>query len=274
MINNLICWHNGKYIAIKHVNVSILDFGFIHSDATYDVMKTSNGNILFYDKHLTRYQESCEYFGFDAVENVDEIVKELLDINKIENAFVWVCNWRGTPPSGSPRDMSGPEHRVVYIKPYYSIADSSVSLGVFEENKRTPDASIPQKYKNFGWIELTRAQKYADSNNFDSALLVDSNNNITEGPGFGVCFVDNNIVYTPKENCLGSVTIQVVEDICKQNNIQFIRTNINNNLVNKMEECFICSTSGGITPVKSIEGIEFKSNELTKRLIDLFEKQE
>lgn len=272
MIENLICWYDNKYIALKHVNVSILDFGFIHSDATYDVMKTSNGEILFYDKHFSRYKNSCEYFGFTPIKNITEIVKDLLDINKIENAFVWVCNWKGTPPSGSPRDMSAPEHKVVYVKPYYAISDNAVSLGIHRENKRTPDVSVPQNYKNFGWIELTQAQKYADMQGFDSAIVLDTDDNVAEGPGFGICVVKDGTVITPANNVLHSVTISVVEDICSKLSIPFYRTSIKQEQLLNADEIFICSTSGGITPVKQIETIEKNTHTITDKLNSVFKE--
>lgn len=273
MIDNLYCWHDDTIKVIKDVHVSILDFGFIHCDATYDVMKTSNGQLLFYEKHIERYVNSCKYFNFTPIENLQEIVSDLLEINKIQNAFVWVINWRGKPPTGNPRDMSGPEHRVVYVKPYYDISDNYVSLGLYTENKRTPDLTVPQKYKNFNWIELTKAQRYADENNFDSAIILDTNDNISEGPGFSICFVQNSVVYTPKENCLDSITIQIVENVCKQNNIEFVRTKLNKSIIYTMDECFICSTSGGITPVSKIEDSIVSNFEVTKKLIELYKEQ-
>tara|TARA_B110000503_G_scaffold1216_1_gene1586 strand:+ start:8401 stop:9264 length:864 start_codon:yes stop_codon:yes gene_type:complete len=273
-MQELICWNNGTYKPLGEVTLSILDFGFIHSDATYDVMKTSNSKILFFDKHLTRYTNSCNYFGFSPVEDIESIVQELLAVNNITDAFVWVCNWRGTPPSGSPRDMSGPDNRVVYVKPYYGIKDSSITLGIHTKNTRTPDTVVSQKFKNFGWIELTQAQKYADNNQFDSAIVLDDNRFICEGPGFGICFVSNNTVITPMQNCLDSITIQVVNDVCNGLNIPFVRKNITVEEALDADECFICSTSGGITPVSSIEWHSGYKTELTNKLIKEFKQHE
>lgn len=268
-MKDLICWTDGIFKNLADVKLSILDFGFIHSDATYDVMKTSNSNIMFFDKHLERYTESCKYFSFTPIEDIQNIVNKLLELNNIKNAFVWICNWRGTPPSGSPRDMSAPEHQIIYVKPYYGIADGTVKLTVYEENKRTPDITIPQRYKNFNWLELTRAQRYADANGCDSAVVLDTNNNISEGPGFGICFVKDGVVKTPAFNCLTSITIQVVEDLCKKNNIKFERTNISSIVA---DECFICSTSGGITPVSSIDEVVYTHN-ITSLLINEYDNE-
>ena len=259
-MNNLICWHNNNFKSIADVSVSILDFGFIHSDATYDVMKTKNRNILFYQKHSNRYTDSCKYFGFTPILNIDTIAKDLLEKNNLDDAFVWVCNWRGTPPSGSPRDMSAVEHQVVYVKPYYNISNDKVSLTLDYNNRRVSDKSYPQRYKNFGWIELTKAQKYADAQNITSALVLDYNGFVTEGPGFGVCIVKNEQVYTPSENVLGSVTIEVVEDICKDLEIQFTRKPITPIELYNADAVFICSTSGGITEVAKVDHKEYNEN--------------
>lgn len=267
---DLIAYKNGEYLPIKDIGPSVLDFGFIHCDATYDVMKTSNGKILFYDLHKERYENSCEYFGFTPIERIDEIVKELLDINKIDNAFIWLCNWRGTPPSGSPRDMSGPEHQVVYVKPYYNISSEPVSLLLHTANRRTPDKTVPQTFKNFSWIELTRAQKHADKENYDSAIVLDTEGFVAEGPGFGICMVKGNTVYTPANNVLDSITVKVVQKLCEELGLFFVKANIKPEHILDADEVFICSTSGGITPVNAINNKLYANRTITDRLIEKY----
>lgn len=271
---NLTAWKNNSFMKIKDIDLTILDFGFIHCDATYDVMKTKNNEILFFDYHYNRYVESCKYFNFNPITNIQEIVKELIKKNNVEDVFVWVLNWRGIPPSGSPRDLNGPEHQCVYVKPYYTIKKSDdMILGIHKENRRSSDDIIPQKYKNFSWIELTKAQKFANENNYDSAILLDTKGYITEGPGFGICFIDkNNTVITPKHNCLQSVTINVVEDVCKKIGFKFERRNITVAEAFSTKEAFICSTSGGITPIKTLGHMPYKSNK-TKSLMEHFDKE-
>ena len=184
-----------------------------------------------------------------------------------QDAFIWAILWRGTPPSGSPRDMSGPQHTVIYVKPYYSIKNDSVNLVIDNQHRRTPDECYGQQYKNFAWIELTLSQKYANKHNVDSAIILSKEGFITEGPGFGICFVTNDgIVLTPKKDVLNSVTIEVVEDICKEQGIEFKRKDIYTGEGLSAKECFICSTSGGITLVNKLENTTY-SHELSKKLM-------
>lgn len=271
-MNNLICWHNGNFKTLSEVNVSPLDFGFIHSEATYDVMRAKNKKILFSDLHVSRFKNSCEYFYFNYNEQILQVAKELLEKNNLNDAFVWTIAWRGTPPSGSPRDLNAPQHDLVYVKPYYGISTKGINLLISQQHHRVSNLSYNQTYKNFGWIEFNLAQREAVSKGFDSALLLNSLGYITEGPGFGVCFIKDKKVFTPLHDCLGSVTITVVENICKEHGIDFYRANISGEEVSSFDECFIASTSGGITIVNSINEKQF-SHETTSFLKDEYEKR-
>ena len=247
-------YFNGKYMPLDEVRISPLDFGFIHCHATYDVMR----GLTHFDKHYERFTSNCEYYGFTAPDKnvLKEIINNLLD----GDMFIWLIMWKGTPPSGSPRDMTGPDNFLVYTKPYYPIASKPIKLKIYNDLPRSPGY---QEHKNFSWIELTQAQRHADGHGFNTALVRSIEGYVNEGPGFGVCFVEYGTVYTPKTDVLNSVTIQVVEEICTKLNIPFVRADFTKIY---FEECFICSTSGGLTSVSHIDDYEFKSFELTRRL--------
>ena len=119
MINVLdtIAYKNGEYKPLREVGPSILDFGFIHCDATYDVMPVYNGKAFCYESHLQRFQNSAARYGL-VLPNIDmlSIVKELKAKNNIDNAFVWFLVWRGYPASGNPRDIENcPVNFAMYI---------------------------------------------------------------------------------------------------------------------------------------------------------------
>jgi len=259
-MNKLICWYDGEYTQLGKVSVSPLAFGFIHADATYDVLRVKDGKIMFLDLHLNRYQNSCRYFDFIPVDNVITIAESLIAKNNIVDAFLWLTAWRGIPPSGSPRDITAPQHNLIYVKPYYGISPAGVTTCIDKRNRRTPDQVHNQEYKNFSWIEFNRAQRHAVTQGYDTSLLLSVDNYITEGPGFGVCFVKDGAVFTPAKDVLKSVTISVVEKLCKKLEIPFARVNITEDEAKDADECFICSTSGGVTPVTKLDSKEYTHN--------------
>jgi len=69
-------YFDGKYIPLDQVRISPLDFGFIHSHATYDVMH----GLAFFDKHYDRFKSNCEYYGFTAPgkNELKEIINNLV----------------------------------------------------------------------------------------------------------------------------------------------------------------------------------------------------
>ena len=262
---DLIAYRDGEYKPLREIGPSILDFGFIHCDATYDVMPVYNGNAFCYDRHSTRFENSAKRYGLE-LPDVDRlaIVKELKKLNDVTNAFVWFLVWRGTPPSGNPRDIENcPIHFAMYIKPSYPIGKTPiVTLHLDTNTNRVSDDYYGQEYKNMAWLDLTMSQrnKPADA---DTTILIDVDGNVTEGPGFNVGIVSNGVIYTADKNVLKGITMTVVEDIAKDNGILFARLPISQEQFNNANEVFITSSSGGVTATQ-------KSGPITELLINRY----
>ena len=259
---DLIAYRDGEYKPLREIGPSILDFGFIHCDATYDVMPVYNGKAFCYDRHSTRFENSAKRYGLE-LPDVDRlsIVKELKKLNDVTNAFVWFLVWRGAPPSGNPRDIENcPVHFAMYIKPSYPIADSPiVNLHLDTNTNRVSDDYYGQEYKNMAWLDLTMSQRNKPDD-ADTTILIDVNGNVTEGPGFNVGIVSNGVIYTADKNVLKGITMTVVEDIAKDNGILFVRLPISQEQFNNAKEVFITSSSGGVTATQ-------KSGPITELLI-------
>mgnify|MGYP006423574643 FL=1 len=262
---DLVAYKNGEYKPLGEIGPSILDFGFIHCDATYDVMPVYNGKAFCYERHLERFKNSAERYGL-TIPDVDplEIIKELAKRNPIDNAFVWFLIWRGFPPSGNPRDLENcPVNFAMYIKPSYPIASTPlVRLYLDKQTNRVNDDYYGQEYKNMAWIDLTMSQRNTPPG-FDTTVLVDVDGFVTEGPGFNVGIVKDGIIKTADKNVLKGITMSVVEDIAKENSITFKRMPITQTMFNSADEIFITSSSGGVTPT-TITG------EVTKTLVSKY----
>ena len=247
---DLIAYKNGEYKPLGEIGPSVLDFGFIHCDATYDVMPVYNGKAFCYERHLQRFRNSAERYGL-TIPDVDplEIIKELARRNPIENAFVWFMIWRGFPPSGNPRDLENcPVNFAMYIKPSYPIASTPlVRLYLDKQTNRVNDDYYGQEYKNMAWIDLTMSQRNTPTG-FDTTVLVDVDGFVTEGPGFNVGIVKDKVIKTADKNVLKGITMSVVEDIAKENNVTFKRMPITQQMFLSADEVFITSSSGGVTP--------------------------
>ena len=264
---DLVAYKNGEYKPLGEIGPSILDFGFIHCDATYDVMPVYNSKAFCYERHLQRFKNSAKRYGL-TIPDVDplEIIKELAKRNPIDNAFVWFLIWRGFPPSGNPRDLENcPVNFAMYIKPSYPIGTKTIiNIALDETTNRVSDEYYGQEYKNMAWIELTMSQRNRPTGS-DTTVLVDVDGHVTEGPGFNVGIVKNKVIYTADKNVLKGITMTVVEDIAQNNGIMFCRLPISQKEFNNADEVFITSSSGGVTATQ-------KSGPVTEKLMTEYEK--
>ena len=265
---DLIGYKNGEYLPLDQCGPSILDFGFIHCDATYDVMPIYNGKAFCLDRHLNRFVASAEYYKLKLPDVYYlGIIEELYKRNPIDNAFVWFMVWRGYPESGNPRDIeNAPINFAMYIKPSYPLKVDGAPMNVeLSHGLRVNDSYYWQQSKNMAWIEFTQSQLIRGSS-YDTVVLQDGNGYITEGPGFNVGFVWEDYIYTPLNNCLQGVTMSVVEDICEDN---FERCNIKIDMWSWADEIFLTSSSGGITKTQRSYGMtEWLQEEYIKRTKD------
>ena len=265
---NLIAYKNGEYKPLYEIGPTILDFGFIHCDSTYDVMPVYNGKAFCYERHLQRFKNSAGRYGL-TIPDVDplEIIKELAKRNPIDNAFVWFIIWRGFPPSGNPRDLENcPVNFAMYIKPSYPIAKTPiVKLYLDKKTNRVNDDYYGQEYKNMAWIDLTLSQRNTPTG-FDTSVLVDVDGFVTEGPGFNVGIVKDGVIKTADKNVLKGITMSVVEDIANENNITFKRMSITQSMFASADEIFITSSSGGVTQTT-------KCGPVSEMLMQAYEKK-
>ena len=273
MILDYPAFHNGSFCKIRDLQVSILDLGFIHSDATYDVISIRNGEFVDLDSHLKRFAKSCYGWRIPlqySDKDIEAVLRTLFAKMPLDNrdCLVWICATRGIPKSGNPRDLLSCEPNFyAYIKPYFgfnAINEATVCLA-----KQRRNDCIDQRMKNFAWNDLTIAQWEANDRGYDTALLLDRHHNITEGPGFNVGFISKDgFVYAPRSNCLRGTTMERVRKLCNAEGKQFFYTDISEYTVRvDIAAMFLTSTAGDVIRVTKFENIVFEENETLKWLM-------
>src|SRR5579862_4991415 len=69
----------GQYVPIAEAAIPITDWGFLRSDATYDVVTVWDGAFFRLDAHLERFIRSCERFRLDPGLTPEQIVAVLTE---------------------------------------------------------------------------------------------------------------------------------------------------------------------------------------------------
>ena len=255
-------WMNGKFIQLSEARIPVLDWGFLRSDATYDVVHVWKGRFFRLDKHIDRFFQSTEKLRMPCtVSRIDlkKILAGCVERSGLDNAYVEMIQTRGMSPNFE-RDPRKSEPRfIAFAVPFGWILkpkEFGKGLDVLVSNRRriSPN-SVDSSIKNYHWLDLVSGMFEAYDNGHDTVILTDEENNISEGPGFNIFCVDETGLNTPNKGVLEGITRQTVLDLAKELNVPFQLRPISLETLKSSNEVFATSTAGGIMPITKINGL-------------------
>ncbi len=273
-------WIDSKYVELAEAKIPILDWGFLRSDATYDVVHVWKGRFFRLDKHIDRFFESAKKLRMPCQISRDELKKILANCvskGKLESAYVEMIQTRGMSPKFVRDPRLATPRVMAFAVPFGWILrqeDFEKGLNVLlTDIKRIPPSSVDPTIKNYHWMDLVTGMLDAYEKGNDTAVLVDENNNITEGPGFNLFCINDSGIFTPDRGVLEGITRQSVFDLAKELNLPITKKSISVEELYSAEELFATSTAGGIMPITRVSGQEIGKGSvgnLTRQLHKLY----
>ena len=265
---------------MSEAKISVLDWGFLHSDATYDTAHVWEGRFFRLDLHLDRFWGSMERLRMKipfSREKVTEILHNCVALSGHRLAYVEMICTRGGSPTFS-RDPRQSENRfMAFAVPFGSVANKEqLERGLYvsvSETVRISPNSVDPSIKNYHWLDLVKGLYDAYDAGSETALILDSNGNIAEGPGFNVFVVRDGGLRTPAYGVLPGITRRSVFDLAAETNLPAVAEDVSRSELASADEVFITSTAGGIMPVTRVDGApvsDGKVGPVTRRLMDLY----
>ena len=111
----------GKYLPIGQASVPLTDWGFLRSDATYDVVTVWAGAFFRLDDHLDRFLASCQRFRLDpglTREEIVEVLERCVALAGLRESYVEMIVTRGQPPWGSRDPRQAANQFYAFAVPY------------------------------------------------------------------------------------------------------------------------------------------------------------
>lgn len=234
------------------------------SNIIYEVIRIIEGKPLFYEAHYDRMVNSCRLSNAEMKINKDSLKKNielLIKINKFSEGNLKIT-------------FEGKEEilRIFFIKHSYPREDM-YALGVktilYYGERTNPNAKIVNN--NF---RKDVQEKIRERDAFE-AILVNRENNITEGSKSNVFLIKDDILFTSRvELVLPGVTRTEVIKVAKENNIKVVEENINKDTLEEFDAAFISGTSPNILPISQVENIKYDgNNKLLRKLMGLFQEK-
>jgi branched-chain amino acid aminotransferase len=252
---------DGRFVPVGEARVPILDWGFLRSDATYDVAHVWNGRFFRLEDHLSRFERGMAKLRMSLPYGRAEIRDVLIEcarISGLRDAYAEIVCTRGVPPAGS-RDPRDCENRFyAFVVPFVWIADPAKQdeglHAVIAETQRIGPEAVDPTVKNYHWLDLTSGLYEAYERGGETVILVDGVGNVVEGPGFNVFAVKDEAIVTPARGVLEGITRRTAMELAAEGRIPVEERGVSANEVRGADEVFFTSTAGGILPVTRVDG--------------------
>ena len=281
-LSNGAAWMKGKVMPIHEASLPINDWGLTRSDITYDVVPVVDGAFFRLTDYLDRFQASMKDMRLDPKLSRDEIQKALTDMvskSGLRNSYVSMVCSRGVPNvtgSRNPKDCDN--HFFAWCVPYVNIikpeiAKNGASAWISDTVKRIPEDSVNPRNKNYHWGDLTKGLFEAKDNDAETVILINHQDNITEGPGFNVFAVKDGKVITSDHGVLEGISRQTILDICDELSLEKEVRPISREEFMEADEIFLTTSSGGVVPITKVNDRVFSNDapgEMTVKLMECY----
>lgn len=260
-LSNGAAWMSGEIVPISDAKISVTDWGLTRSDITYDVVHVWEGKFFRIDDYLDRFMVSIEKLRLDipqSREEIKRILHEMVAASGLKSAYVSMVASRGTPSIPGTRDPRlCDNHFYAWVVPFVwvikpEIAKRGAHVLLAGGATRIGSNSVDPTVKNYHWGDMTKGLFEALDAGYDTAVLLDDQGFVTEGPGFNIFAIVDGKVITPKSGMLEGITRKTVLEICAELGLPHAVKDITADEFLSAEEVFTATTAGGPVPVTRV----------------------
>jgi branched-chain amino acid aminotransferase len=252
---------DGRFVPVAEARVPILDWGFLRSDATYDVAHVWRGSFFRLEDHLDRFERGVARLRmsppYERAE-IRELLIECVRLSGLRDAYAEIVCTRGVPPPGSRDPRECENNFFAFAVPFVWIADPEKQErglhATIGRVRRIGPESVDPTVKNYHWLDLELGLYEAYDHGGETVILVDREDNVVEGPGFNVFAVGEGGIATPSRGVLEGITRKTIIELADEHEIALEQRAVPAEEVRRADEVFLTSTAGGVIPVTTVDG--------------------
>ncbi len=277
MTTTLANW-NGQEMPLDEVRVPALDRAFLFGDAIYEVIRVYRGHPWRFEEHMDRLKSSLEGISIAGIDmpTVHARAIDTLRNSKLTEALVYIQITRGAAKRTHHFPAASTPNVLVYVEAFNDPYKTARATGVAAITYPDQRWALNELKATSLLANCLAAQAAAEADCYE-AILVDSNNRVTEGSHTSVFGVRKGklIVSPAAPNILPGITKQQVLGLCQTGRIAVVEGKLTVDDLDTIEELFVTGTPEEILPVTVLNGRKVANGEpgpITKRLQETFQQ--
>lgn len=272
-------WMDGKMVSWREAKVHVLTHALHYATQVFEGERAYNGKIFKSQEHSERLAKSAGLIHLPmpySLEVLEDAKREVLEANKLSNAYLRPMVWRGSESLGVDFSQTKPHAMIAawdwgrYFSP--EIRDTGISLKTSRWRKPAPDTA-PIHSKSSCLYNLSCMVKHESMQaGYTDGLMHDYEGYIAESTGANIFAVKDGALITPiADRFLNGLTRQTVLQIARDLGIKTEERRIRPEEMSSFEEIFVTGSAAEVTAVGKIDSHEYKVGPVTRRLREAYE---
>ncbi len=259
---------NGRIVTLEYGTKTIAETSAYTPIGAYTSFRTYNSfGVLRLTKHLDRLEETARLAGFEIKLDRKSLVESLialLAVSRTEEKRIRITI-----------DLEKKVGEIyIAMEPLKVSAPEKYAQGIVCKTAEAHRDNPKAKLSNF----LSRADniRSQEQGEFDEILMYTADGDLLEGLSSNFYGIIGDTIFTAEEGVLSGTTRDFVLKIAEKLQIPVQLQPVNLHDLDQLDEAFITSTSRGVLPIRSIDGISMKKavpGPVTKKLSDEFKAE-
>ncbi|MXZ41414.1 MAG: branched-chain amino acid transaminase [Caldilineaceae bacterium SB0662_bin_9] len=259
-------WMNGEVIPWDQATVHVFAHALHYGSSAFEGIRAYEINgtphLFRAREHYERLLFSCKVAHMESPLDVDgwiDVSKQVLRANRLAGAYIRPLVFRGYDSLGV--DGRGcPIDAILGAVPWGKyLGEEAIEQGVdvqvsswrrMSSNSFSPMAKIGGQYVNSQNVVME-----AKDNGFVEGIVLDANDNVSEGSGENIFLVIDDRIYTPPvaSSILRGITRDSAIKIARSKGFDVREEFISREMLYLADEIFFSGTAAEITPVRSVD---------------------
>ncbi|MFL5757842.1 MAG: branched-chain amino acid transaminase [Chloroflexota bacterium] len=274
-IEDLVCYFEGDWVALRDARVSIMTHAFMYGTATFEGIRAywnaDEGRLygLFLREHVERIRNSAKLLLMDDVPSVDQLtglIVETVRRNDFrEDVYIRPSFYKSTKAIGVR--LHHLEHELYILTvPFGNYIDTEKGVRLMTSSwRRNADEALPARGKIVGgYVNMAFQKSEAELNGFDEALVLTPDGHASEASAANLFVLREGVLLTPpvSDDILEGITRKAILELARDEGIATETRSIDRSELYVADEAFLCGTGVQISPIVEVDHRRVGSGEV------------
>ena len=265
-LDDLVCYFEGEWVAMRDAKVSIMTHAFMYGTATFEGIRgywnADQGTLygLKLREHVERIRQSCRILLMKDVPSVDELTRLIVETVRRngfrEDVYIRPSFYKSTSAIGVRLHDLENELYIIAL-PFGNYIDTESGVRVMTSTwRRNADEALPARGKIVGgYVNMAFQKTEAELNGFDEAIVLTAGGHVNEASAANVFVVRDGVALTPpvSDDLLEGVTRKAIFEILANEGIPLEVRSLDRSELYVADEMFLCGTGVQVSSVVEVD---------------------